>query len=74
MNEPAICLSILGPCESPSKGIQKLGTVNWSEGGTKMISHLPFYLLGAQEGKLCITFSFSSFFSDEREIHLEPTL
>lgn len=51
MNEPAICSSILGSCESPSKGMQKLGTVNWSEGGTKMISHFPFYLLGAQEGQ-----------------------
>lgn len=50
MNEPAICLSVLGPCESPSKGMPKPGTVNWSEGGTRMISHLPFYLLGAQEG------------------------
>lgn len=55
MNEPAICLSILGPCESPSKGMQKPGTVNWSEGGTKMISHVPFYILGEQEGKLTVT-------------------
>ncbi|KAJ8534462.1 hypothetical protein K7X08_016190 [Anisodus acutangulus] len=52
MNEPTICLSVFGPCESPSKGMQKPATVNWSEGGTKMISHLPFYLLGEQEGRL----------------------
>ncbi|KAK4344534.1 hypothetical protein RND71_034710 [Anisodus tanguticus] len=50
MNEPTICLSVFGPCESPSKGMQKPVTVNWSEGGTKMVSHLPFYLLGEQEG------------------------
>lgn len=47
MNEPAICTSILGP----AGGHDKLpGTVNWSIGGSKMIAHVPFYILGEQEG------------------------
>lgn len=65
MNEPAICLSILGPCESPSKGMQKPGTVNWSEGGTKMISHVPFYILGEQEGKLNVNVIRILFFNED---------
>lgn len=48
MNEPAICLSVLGPVNGRD---QKPGTVNWSEGGSKMVAHIPFYLLSEQEGK-----------------------
>lgn len=47
MNESAICLSVLGPS---AKSAQDPGTVNWSEGGSMMISHIPFYLLNEQEG------------------------
>lgn len=51
MNEPAICLSILGPSR-PSHGyMQNPGTVNWNEGATKMVVDIPFYILGEQEGK-----------------------
>ncbi|CAM8955721.1 unnamed protein product [Rhodiola kirilowii] len=57
MSEPAICLSVLGSSQS-SQG-EKPGTVKWSEGGTKMISHIPFYLLGENEGPPFHDFSFS---------------
>lgn len=47
MNEPAICLSILGP----SSGSHHCpATVRWSEGGTKAVAHIPFYLLGEKDG------------------------
>lgn len=50
MNEPAISLSVLGPSRpSPGQG-QNPGTVKWSDGATKMIAHIPFYILGEQEG------------------------
>ncbi|KAL5736015.1 hypothetical protein ACOSP7_030485 [Xanthoceras sorbifolium] len=59
MNEPAICLSVLGPSR-PSRGVvQNPGTINWSEGGTKMVAHAPFYILGAQEGPPFHDFTFS---------------
>lgn len=59
MNEPAICLSILGPSR-PSHGyMQNPGTVNWNEGATKMIVDIPFYILGEQEGPPFHDFSFS---------------
>lgn len=55
MNEPAICLSVLGPSRPSCGYAQKPGTVNWSEGGTKLIAHIPFYILGEQEGqRYCI--------------------
>lgn len=50
MSEPAISLSVLGPSR-PSPGLgQNPGTVKWSDGATKMIAHIPFYILGEQEG------------------------
>ncbi|KAI4333825.1 hypothetical protein L6164_018586 [Bauhinia variegata] len=56
INEPAISSSILGP----SQGIaQKAGSINWNEGATKMIAHIPFYILGEQEGPPFHDFSFS---------------
>ncbi|XP_039131477.1 AP-5 complex subunit zeta-1 [Dioscorea cayenensis subsp. rotundata] len=55
MNEPAICSSVLGPS---SGGDQGPGTVKWNEGGSKMISHLPFYILSEQEGPPFHDFSF----------------
>ncbi|KAK2639560.1 hypothetical protein Ddye_027355 [Dipteronia dyeriana] len=59
MNEPAICLSVLGPSR-PSRGVmQNPGTINWSEGGTKMVAHIPFYILGEQEGPPFHDFTFS---------------
>ncbi|KAF5478849.1 hypothetical protein F2P56_005378 [Juglans regia] len=59
MNEPAICLSVLGPSRPSCGYAQKPGTVNWSEGGTKLIAHIPFYILGEQEGPPFHDFSFS---------------
>jgi hypothetical protein len=51
MKDPAICSSILGPSR-PSQGTtQKIGSINWNEGATKMIAHIPFYILGEQEGE-----------------------
>ncbi|KAK3024284.1 hypothetical protein RJ639_043146 [Escallonia herrerae] len=50
MNEPAICTSVLGPSRPSSGGMQDPGTVSWNEGGTKMIAHIPFYILSEQEG------------------------
>ncbi|KAF6162935.1 hypothetical protein GIB67_021084 [Kingdonia uniflora] len=49
MNEPAICMSILGPSSGYE---QSPGNVNWSSGGSKMIAHIPFYILSEQEGIL----------------------
>lgn len=53
MNEPAICLSVLGPSRPSCGFTRNPGTVNWSDGGTKMIAHIPFYILGEQEGQEC---------------------
>ncbi|KAK3021268.1 hypothetical protein RJ639_047259 [Escallonia herrerae] len=50
MNEPAICTSVLGPSRPSSGGMQDPGTVSWNEGGTKMIAHIPFYILSEQKG------------------------
>ncbi|KAJ0102406.1 hypothetical protein Patl1_04288 [Pistacia atlantica] len=55
MSDPAICLSVLGP----SHGMQRPGTVNWSEGGKKMVAHIPFYILGEQEGPAFHDFALS---------------
>jgi AP-5 complex subunit zeta-1 len=52
MNEPAICLSVLGPSTARENGP---GIVDWSEGGTKMVAHVPFYLLAEQKGKILQT-------------------
>ncbi|XP_030932867.1 AP-5 complex subunit zeta-1 [Quercus lobata] len=59
MNEPAICLSVLGPSRPSCGFTRNPGTVNWSDGGTKMIAHVPFYILGEQEGPPFHDFSFS---------------
>ncbi|XP_050247052.1 uncharacterized protein LOC126694695 [Quercus robur] len=59
MNEPAICLSVLGPSRPSCGFTRNPGTVNWSDGGTKMIAHIPFYILGEQEGPPFHDFSFS---------------
>ncbi|GAB2284660.1 hypothetical protein Dimus_019113 [Dionaea muscipula] len=48
MNEPAICLSILGPSQHSRLPKPNPGTVNWGEGSTKMVSHIPFYILANQ--------------------------
>ncbi|KAI3456965.1 hypothetical protein Pfo_013628 [Paulownia fortunei] len=58
MSEPAICLSVLGPSSPSSEVMQRPGTVNWDEGRKKMIAHVPFYLLGGQEGPPFHDFSF----------------
>ncbi|CAL1384553.1 unnamed protein product [Linum trigynum] len=59
IDDPTISLSVLGPSQGR---VQKPGTVNWSDGGTKMIAHIPFYLLGEQEGSPFHDFSFSDIF------------
>jgi len=47
MHEPAICSSVLGP----STGyLNRPGSVQWSQGGTKAVASIPFYLLGGNEG------------------------
>ncbi|CAJ1978756.1 unnamed protein product [Sphenostylis stenocarpa] len=51
MKDPAICSAILGPSRPTQGTTQKVGSINWSEGSTKMIAHIPFYILGEQEGK-----------------------
>ncbi|KAM3389988.1 hypothetical protein ACQJBY_011880 [Aegilops geniculata] len=56
MNEPAICLSVLGPSTAQGNGP---GIVNWSEGGTKMVAHIPFYLLAEQKGPPSHDFSYA---------------
>ncbi|MED6114706.1 hypothetical protein PIB30_083003 [Stylosanthes scabra] len=59
MNDPAICASILGPSRSSNGTSQKVGSINWNEGATKMVAHIPFYILGEQEGPPFHDFSFS---------------
>ncbi|KAH1247813.1 AP-5 complex subunit zeta-1 [Glycine max] len=59
MKDPAICASILGPSRPAQGTTQKVGSINWSEGSTKMIAHIPFYILGEQEGPPFHDFSFS---------------
>lgn len=51
MKDPAICSSILGPSRTAQGTTQRVGSINWSEGSTKMIAHIPFYILGEQEGE-----------------------
>ncbi|KAG8502712.1 hypothetical protein CXB51_000507 [Gossypium anomalum] len=50
-DDPAICLSVyLGPSR-PSHGTpHNPGTANWNDGDTKMIAHIPFYILAEREG------------------------
>ncbi|KAA3452970.1 AP-5 complex subunit zeta-1-like [Gossypium australe] len=59
IDEPGICLPVLGPSR-PSHGfVHYPGTVNWNEGGNKMVAHIPFYILGEQEGPPFHDFSLS---------------
>ncbi|KNA09588.1 hypothetical protein SOVF_152270, partial [Spinacia oleracea] len=58
LSEPAICMSVLGSSRHP-KGEKYPGTVNWGDGGTKMIAHVPFYILAGQAGPPFHDFSFS---------------
>ncbi|XP_021755833.1 AP-5 complex subunit zeta-1-like isoform X1 [Chenopodium quinoa] len=58
LNEPAICMSVLGSSRHP-RGEKYPGTVNWSDGGTKMIAHVPFYILAGQAGPPFHDFAFS---------------
>ncbi|CAN6250231.1 unnamed protein product [Urochloa humidicola] len=62
MNEPAICLSVLGPSTAQGNGP---GIVDWSEGGTKMVAHVPFYLLAEQNGPPFHDFSFADLLPTE---------
>ncbi|CAA0816717.1 Unknown protein [Striga hermonthica] len=67
MSEPAICLSVLGPSGGPSGEATQNppGMVNWDEGGRKMIAHVPFYVLGGQEGSPNHDFSFADILHSE---------
>ncbi|KZV31823.1 hypothetical protein F511_25936 [Dorcoceras hygrometricum] len=58
MNEPAVCMSILGPVHPSSEVKQYSGIVNWDNCSTKMIAHIPFYILGGLEGPPFHDFSF----------------
>nr|GLL17708.1 AP-5 complex subunit zeta-1 isoform X1 [Ipomoea trifida] len=69
MNEPAICLSVLGPCKTSSTDVQRPGTVNWSEGGKKMVAHVPFYILGEKQGPLSHDFSFTDILPDSHMVN-----
>ncbi|XP_072151322.1 uncharacterized protein [Setaria viridis] len=64
MNEPAICLSVLGPSTAQGNGP---GIVDWSEGGTKMVAHVPFYLLAEQKGPPFHDFSFADLLPGQNE-------
>ncbi|CAA7015058.1 unnamed protein product [Microthlaspi erraticum] len=57
MNEPGICWSVLGPSRISEKRFP--GTVNWSEGGEKMVAHIPFHILSEQGGPPFHDFAFS---------------
>lgn len=46
MQEPAICSSILGPADGSSSP----GSVVWSEGRSKVVANIPFYILGDTDG------------------------
>ncbi|KAK8706066.1 hypothetical protein V6N13_049644 [Hibiscus sabdariffa] len=59
MDDPAICLSVLGPSRPSYGHTHNPGTVSWNDGRTKMIAHIPFYILGEQEGPPFHDFSFS---------------
>ncbi|XP_022981441.1 AP-5 complex subunit zeta-1-like [Cucurbita maxima] len=58
LSDTGISLSILGPSKPASKDAHNPGTVNWSQGGTKMVAHIPFYILHEQ-GPPFHDFSFS---------------
>ncbi|XP_074311003.1 uncharacterized protein LOC141646905 [Silene latifolia] len=68
LNEPAICMSVLGSSRQSKENKPYPGTVNWSEGGTKMIAHIPFYILAGQAGPPFHDFAFSDILpgTDER--------
>ncbi|KAJ3693620.1 hypothetical protein LUZ60_009100 [Juncus effusus] len=59
MDESAICASVLGPTNFELNGP---GVVDWSEGDSKMISHIPFYILAEQQGPVCHDFAFADIF------------
>ncbi|KAK9931443.1 hypothetical protein M0R45_018718 [Rubus argutus] len=59
INEPAISSSVLGPSRPSHGQMQNPGTVKWSDGATKMIAHVPFYILGEQQGPPFHEFFFS---------------
>ncbi|KAK3141445.1 hypothetical protein QOZ80_4BG0334040 [Eleusine coracana subsp. coracana] len=64
MEEPAICLSVLGPSTAQGNGP---GIVNWREGETKMVAHVPFYLLAEQKGPPFHDFSFADLLPQNEE-------
>ncbi|KAL9236344.1 hypothetical protein vseg_011027 [Gypsophila vaccaria] len=59
LNEPAISMSVLGSSRQSKRDKPYPGTVNWSDGGTKMIAHIPFYILAGQAGPPFHDFAFS---------------
>ncbi|KAG9143572.1 hypothetical protein Leryth_024973 [Lithospermum erythrorhizon] len=59
MNEPPMCLSILGPSRPSNGSVQDPGTVNWNKCDVEMIAHIPFHILGAQKGPPYHDFSYA---------------
>ncbi|GMJ00099.1 hypothetical protein like AT3G15160 [Hibiscus trionum] len=66
MDDPAIRLSVLGPSRPSYGHTHNPGRVSWNDGGTKMIAHIPFYILGEQEGPPFHDFSFLDVISRKR--------
>lgn len=59
LNEPAISMSVLRSSRNSNAEKPYPGTVNWGDGGSKMIAHIPFYLLAGQPGPPFHDFAFS---------------
>ncbi|KGN66697.1 AP-5 complex subunit zeta-1 [Cucumis sativus] len=59
LSDPGVSLSILGPSKPAIEDSHNPGTVDWSQGRTKMVAHIPFYILREQEGPPFHDFSFS---------------
>ncbi|XP_022139677.1 LOW QUALITY PROTEIN: uncharacterized protein LOC111010525 [Momordica charantia] len=55
LSDPGVSLSILGPSRQAALNP---GT-DWSQGGTKMVAHIPFYILCEHEGPPFYDFSLS---------------
>ncbi|KAJ7523875.1 hypothetical protein O6H91_18G066100 [Diphasiastrum complanatum] len=63
MQEPIICLSILGPSHGDD---YCPGTIQWCGGGTKAVANIPFYLLGEQKGLPFHDFSLSDIIGNKK--------
>lgn len=59
LNEPAISMSVLRSPRHSNGEKSYPGSVNWSDGGSKIIANIPFYLLAGQPGPPFHDFAFS---------------